>query len=127
MRLTLRTFSVALVTGILSSFAGKAFAVSCESIDTKRLGTVLENKAFKSVYFFSSWCQSCREKLVSQDTGATVFIAAFDEKPAVEAALARINFTGNCFFSDGVAEKLQVAGIPTTFLADDIRRKLQPR
>ena len=66
------------------------------------------------VVFFSSWCQSCEEKMLLSYPEETMLVGTFDDRDAIERVYAASGSKYPCYADKGdhLAKKLGVKSLP---------------
>ena len=88
-------------------------AVSCPPLTPSGLEQMARKSGELRLIFFASWCGECQKNLTTSQPPGTLFIAAFDERQAAEKVANKMGLSSPCYLDDGVAEKLEINGVPS--------------
>ncbi|MFK7873699.1 MAG: TlpA family protein disulfide reductase [Oligoflexales bacterium] len=99
-------------------YGGRCFPIKVEQFER-----VAEQKKWKEVVFFASWCASCKPHLIQATSPRSVVIATYDTRQEAERVLdfLGIQSTIPCFIDhDGkLREKFKIQSLPRKIMLSD--------
>lgn len=102
--------------GICSGFANGVTRpqLTCQPMTIAQFEKSKSQWTGRELVGFASWCASCQSKisLVQKDPQKYVVFAVFDEIPAVEATLARLNVTAPCITGEALQQHFAIRELP---------------
>lgn len=101
-----------------------AAAAVCTPTTPSQLHKLVANADATELVFFASWCGDCRSHLTKPHHGATLLVAAFDEKPLAEKTLDALKVATRCVFDVGIAEHYGVKFVPQSIKITKTGQKL---